>query len=151
MQPDRACSKGLLRDALCAGGAGSTSDLDGLVNFRASEVSPFPHPLLSLPHFHRLLISLSLFIFFCQGGICCPTMAGNTSHWSFGTPPLSLERSQLPSLIPTLWLSCLFLDEPTALAPTPLASTPTSACYMRRHVFFLLLVSFMSFVPKLPQ
>lgn len=95
--------------------------------------------------------SLSLFIFFCQGGICCPTMAGNTSHWSFGTPPLSLERSQLPSLIPTLWLSCLFLDEPTALAPTPLASTPTSACYMRRHVFFLLLVSFMSFVPKLPQ
>lgn len=63
MQPDRACSKGLLRDALCAGGAGSTSDLDGLVNFRASEVSPFPHPLLSLLHFHRLLISLSLSFF----------------------------------------------------------------------------------------
>lgn len=63
MQPDGACSKGLLRDALCAGGAGSTSDLDGLVNFRASEVSPFPHPLLSLLHFHRLLISLSLSFF----------------------------------------------------------------------------------------
>lgn len=32
MQPDRVCSEGLLRDALRAGGAGSTSDLDGLAS-----------------------------------------------------------------------------------------------------------------------
>lgn len=90
-----------------------TGHPDGLafcqVNFRVSEISPFfstslPWPF-SLSQFIRLIL-------FCQGSICCLTLSGNASLWRFGIPPLSPERSQLPSPLPTLRLSHPFLDEP---------------------------------------
>lgn len=114
---------------------------DGLascqVNFRASEISPFFSTLLTWP------FSLSRFthlIQFCQGSICCLTLSGNTSHGRFGTPPVSPERSQLPSLLPMLRLSCPFLDEP--LWHPHLFQTPLLPSFTPEDNFSSISVSF---------